>query len=182
MKNSSALAIPGHTYQTGVALFIAAIIMMVAGITSMVVVRQASADDWGKITLPPLVYVLTFLLVLSSVTLEIGKQRLGRSGGVLALYASLGFGIFFFAGTIFVCERLIASGVHIASSPAGATFYLLVGIYGVHFLGAIIALGYLLVRIEKSSEKFAASLRALSLYWHFMTALWIYILLLLSRG
>jgi cytochrome c oxidase subunit 3 len=61
----------------------------------------------------------------------------------------------------------------------------LTGAHGVHLLGGVLALDYLLLRswrkrLEEHGEaKRQAVVNAVALYWHFMFGLWIYLFLLL---
>ncbi|HYE66504.1 MAG TPA: cytochrome c oxidase subunit 3, partial [Pyrinomonadaceae bacterium] len=82
-------------------------------------------------------------------------------------------------------QELISQGIYLASNPHSSFFYLLTGAHGVHLLGGVLALDYLLLRTRhRRSEKNAELKRqttagVVSLYWHFMDGLWIYLFLLL---
>src|SRR5207244_10695512 len=80
--------------QTGVWIGIATISMSFAALTSALVVRQSSAPDWQHFQLPPLLYVNTLVLRVSSVTLESSRRRPGSFG----LHATLILGILFLVG------------------------------------------------------------------------------------
>jgi len=82
-------------------------------------------------------------------------------------------------------RQLVRQGVYVASNPHSSFFYLLTATHGVHLLGGLLALIYLLVRASKTHEaereqaKRRAATDAVTLYWHFMDGLWIYLFLLL---
>ncbi|PYU89810.1 MAG: cytochrome-c oxidase, partial [Acidobacteria bacterium] len=61
-------------------------------------------------------------------------------------------------------------------------FYLLTGAHGLHLLGGIVALFYVALRARQlalaPAKRVVVDVTAI--YWHFMDALWIYILLLLT--
>src|SRR5947209_7384212 len=63
--------------RTGIFVAFAAITMMFAAFTSAMFVRESSATDWMHINLPRLIYFNTFLMIMSSVTLEIGRRKVG---------------------------------------------------------------------------------------------------------
>ena len=58
-----------------------AITMMFAAFTSALVVRKGSSLDWRHFTLPSILYFNTFLLVASSVTLEVARRRVAAFMG-----------------------------------------------------------------------------------------------------
>ena len=88
-----------------VAMF--AICMMFAAFTSALIVRKGSSMDWQSFALPSILYFNTFLLLVSSATLEIARRRVDvfmkgdRSSAerpTLWLYITLGLGLLFVAG------------------------------------------------------------------------------------
>jgi heme/copper-type cytochrome/quinol oxidase subunit 3 len=178
MKDSSVSRIPAHTCQTGAALLIAAVTMMLTAITSLIVVRQASAPDWGRVRLPLAFYALIAVSVFSSLTLEAGKRRRFAS----AFQATLALGAACALMLAYVWNRLFVAGFRLNSSPAVSAFFLLTGIYAALLLSEIAALGYLMIRFEKSTPKFSPVLDAIRFHWHFTSVVSIYILVLLNKG
>jgi len=61
---------------TGVWVGLAAISMTFAALTSALIVRQGSAQDWRHFTLPPVLYLNTLVIIASSFTLEIARRRI----------------------------------------------------------------------------------------------------------
>src|ERR1700756_5302594 len=59
---------------------IAAITMMFAAFTSALVVRQGAAMDWRHFALPKILYLNTFMLFASSITLEVSRRRVRVAG------------------------------------------------------------------------------------------------------
>jgi cytochrome c oxidase subunit 3 len=87
-----------------------------------------------------------------------------------------------FVGSQLAAWRELASrGVYLASNPSSSFFYLLTAAHGVHLLGGIIALLYLVARAGRISlePQKATAVDVTAIYWHFMDGLWLYILLLL---
>ena len=66
-----------------------------------------------------------------------------------------------------------------AANPYNSFFYLFTAAHGVHLLGGLCALTYLLVRTRKARNTIEGELRrvgaadAVTIYWHFMDVLWI---------
>jgi cytochrome c oxidase subunit 3 len=176
--------VPNRTYQTGTWLFIAAITMMFAGLTSTIVVRQSAATDWGHVSVPSILYLNTLVLLLSSATFEFARRSANRAeanqSSSLILYGTLALGLLFVGGQLIAWRTLVERGVYLASNPSSSTFYLLTAIHALHLIGGVLVLAYLVSRMDAMKRaKFRACLGAASLYWHFMSALWLYILLIL---
>jgi cytochrome c oxidase subunit III len=177
--------VPNRTYQTGTWLFIAAVTMMFAGLTSTVVVRQAAGLDWVRTYIPSLLYLNTVVLLVSSVTFEFARHsvKIGLASTnrtAVALYTTLVLGLLFVTGQVVAWKTLVARGVYLASNPSSSTFYLLTAIHALHLMGGVLVLTYLVSRMDAmAAPKFRACIGAASLYWHFMSILWLYILLLL---
>lgn len=92
-------------------------------------------------------------------------------------------GIAFLAGQWLVWRELGARGFYLATSPSSSFFYLLTGTHGVHLLGGIVALlaasgASLFFRQSAASRGVLVDVTAW--YWHFMTLLWVYLLLLMK--
>jgi cytochrome c oxidase subunit III len=180
--------VPAQAYRTGLWMGLAAIVMLFAAFTSALVVRKGMSTDWVSTTLPPVIYLNTIILLASSLTLEISRRSLrsGLDGPLVArfrpwLYATLILGVAFVAGQLLVWRQLASRGVYLATNPSSSFFYLLTAAHGVHLLGGIGALCYLVFRVRgiTAAPRRFVSVDLTAIYWHFMDALWIYILLLL---
>jgi cytochrome c oxidase subunit 3 len=125
---------------------------------------------------------------MSSFTLERAKRKLkarleGPYRAWLLVTTALGLG--FLTAQWLAWRQLVKQGVYVASHPHSSFFYLLTATHGVHLLGGLLALGYLIVRTqnpiddERFQPKRLAAAGAVAIYWHFMDLLWIYLFLLL---
>ena len=78
-------------------------------------------------------------------------------------------------------RELAAQGIFITTNPSSGFLYLLTAAHGLHLLGGILALLYLVFRTQKiifnPRKRIAVDITAT--YWHFMDGLWIYLLVLL---
>jgi cytochrome c oxidase subunit 3 len=162
--------------RTGVWVGIAAIVLMVAAFTGALIVRRAESD-WIHFRLPPIIYVNTLVLLASSVTLE--RARAGLEAGTRWLTMTFGLGLLFVIGQVLAWRNLAAQGLFLATSPSSAFFYVLTAIHGLHLLGGVAALVYVLGRARRA-QNVAGALDAAALYWHFLGVLWLYLLLLLT--
>jgi cytochrome c oxidase subunit 3 len=178
--------IPGHTYQLGMYFALTGIVMLFAGFTSAKVVRRGSSMDWVSIAMPRLLGVNTGILLVSSLTLEFSRRALKEHAIVNFirwLAATVVLGVAFLAGQIVVWRELAARGVYLATNPSSSFFYVLTAAHGLHLLGGVLALGYVVIHavpMARGRERHTA-LEVTAIYWHFMDALWIYIFFLLTR-
>lgn len=170
--------------ETGAWVAIATISMSFAALTSAMVVRASAAPDWQHFRLPPILYFNTLLLVASSFTLRWGRRRItavSARDGVPGLYLTLGLGLSFVAGQVLAWRQLAAQGLFLATSPSSAFFYLFTALHGVHVLGGLAGLLYVLRRLRRPVGPVpTTALGAAALYWHFMDVLWLYLLMILT--
>jgi cytochrome c oxidase subunit 3 len=104
-----------------------------------------------------------------------------NAGGTGWLQLTLLLGLLFIAGQLFAWRELAAQGLYLATTPNSGFFYVLTALHALHLLGGVVALGYVLVRLRRVSERPPAdALGAAALYWHFMDVLWLYLLLVLA--
>lgn len=162
--------------ETGVWIAIAAISMMFAALTSAMVVRGVAAPDWRHFRLPPILYVNTVVLLLSSVALESARRRVGVRG----LRITLGLGLLFVAGQVVAWSQLAAQGLFLATSPSSAFFYVFTALHALHVLGGLAGLLYVERRLRPAGSVPTPAFRAATLYWHFMAVLWLYLLTILT--
>jgi len=175
--------------RTGIWVALAAISMTFAAFTSALVVRQATANDWKHLILPPILFINTILLLASSGTLEMARRRVAafarglatdRNSASLWLAATLALGLFFVAGQYVAWTQLRAQGLYLASNPNSSFFYVLTAAHALHVLGGLAGLlrvNYLFHRPVLTLRR--STLDATSYYWHFMGVLWLYVLLVM---
>lgn len=175
-------------YRIGVWFAISSILMLFVALTSAYIVRSAAANDWHPITMPKVLWLSTALLMLSSVTIEFARRSLKRDHNVAYgrwLLNTVILGLGFVGSQLFAWRQLVKQGVYLASNPYNSFFYLFTAAHGLHLVGGLGALAYLLVRTTSKRKTLEGELRRLgaadaaSLYWHFMDALWIGLFLLL---
>jgi cytochrome c oxidase subunit III len=173
--------------QTGIWVALAAITMSFAALTSALVVRQGAAVDWRHITLPPILYLNTLVLLASSVTLEVARRRItgyarGIESGIAApmrwLAITLFLGLLFVAGQYVAWLQLKSQGLYLATNPNSSFFYVFTGVHAVHVLGGLAGLLYVISKLKRSILR-RSTFAAAAQYWHFMDILWLYLLLVL---
>jgi len=174
--------------KTGMWIFIAASVMTFAALTSALLVRRGSAQDWQNFRLPVILYFNTLVLVCSSVVLEIARRSsspLNSQSNLfgarqerifkLCLSITLLFGAVFLGGQAAAWLQLRSQGLAFAEGPSSSFFYLMLEAHGTHVLVGLIAIAWLLDKLYRSQLR-KTSLDTFALYWHFTTALWLYVL------
>lgn len=161
--------LPPGTHRIGILLVLAAISMMFMGLTSAYVVSQGLGPLWKQIRLSPLILINTTVLLCSSYTMEQARRRVSAKW----LLATLILGLAFLAGQIGVFSQLANQGFYLNTGRQSSFYYVLSGLHGLHILGGIIALAWTTIRMRPTT------LQVTSLYWHFMDALWLYLLVVI---
>lgn len=176
---------------------VSAIAMSFAAFTSAMIVRQDASSDWQRFQLPHILYLNTLLLLASSVTLEFTRQRIAGipeaqhrasesvrallASGKYWMYVTAGLGFAFLFGQLLAWRNLAAQGLFLATNPSSSFFYVFTALHGIHLLGGIGGLIYVLRKLARTNGSAENSgLGAFSIYWHFMDLLWVYLLLLLA--
>jgi cytochrome c oxidase subunit III len=172
---------------TAIWVVLFAVTMMFAAFTSALVVRKGSSQDWQSFTLPPILYLNTLILLLSSVTLEVARRRVSAfmrgmkshaENPARWLYVTWALGLLFVAGQYVAWTQLRAQGLYLATNPSSSFFYVLTVTHVVHVLGGLGGLLYVIRKLSKSTLRRNAMV-ATARYWHFMGGLWVYLMLLL---
>jgi cytochrome c oxidase subunit 3 len=94
------------------------------------------------------------------------------------MYIALFLGSLFVAGQYVAWLQLRSQGLYLATNPNSSFFYVLTAVHAVHVLGGLAGLVRVVYRLNKSILR-KSTLDATAYYWHFMDALWVYLLLLL---
>lgn len=141
---------------------------------------------------PAFAFVNTFILVLSSVTCQIGvskvhgkDHKVSRTGklwqvgqwGMREWYVlTFIMGSFFVSGQVMEYAELIQHGLTISSDAYGSVFFLATGFHGLHVIGGLVAFLFLLGRTfmtRRWTHELTVSAIVVSYYWHFVDIVWI---------
>lgn len=172
---------------TGIWVVLAAITMSFAAFTSALFVRQGT-PDWTHILMPSVLYLNTFFLLASSVTLEISRRSLTAATIIESdsarrakpwLLVTFTLGVAFCIGQYLAWRELRAAGLYLATNPNSSFFYVLTFVHVLHVLVGVAAIVYVLGRLMASHSTFRRSLfENTAVYWHFIGVLWVYLFML----
>ena len=179
-----------NRYRLGTWVAMASILMLFTALSSAYIVRAASSSDWQPLAMPRILLLSSVLLLISSGTLETARRKLRQAATRTYkswLFLTVLLGIGFLVSQLIAWRQLAKQGVYIASNPHSSFFYLFTAAHGVHLLGGLAALGYLSLRSSAPLEdksapamtKAQAKADAVTIYWHFMDFLWLYLFVLL---
>ena len=171
----------------GMILFITSEVMFFAGLFAAYFNVRANAPHWPPTepaelaehfnlhAEPWFALVLTVVLVISSITCQLGVsaiRRNDRAGLVRAIAVTLVLGITFLIGQAF---DYVTLGFGLGDGVFGTTFYTLTGFHGAHVFGGVIMLSVILYRgmAGQFSARHHDAVEATSLYWHFVDVVWI---------
>lgn len=136
-----------------------------------------------------LVYANTAILLTSSGTLHYAEKALERGNHrrfVQLLTATVGLGVVFLCGQVYEYYNFIVrEGYTLASGLFASAFYGLTGLHGLHVTFGVVVLSTVLIRAAvfgQYTERRLTSVNAASIYWHFVDAVWIFLVLTLYVG
>jgi cytochrome c oxidase subunit III len=145
--------------------------------------RAKAPAHWQHIHVPPLLWLSTALILASTWTLELARGAFERKNSLryarwLELTVVIGLG--FLASQIFALRELASQGIYLRHNPHSSLFYVLTGAHGIHLLGGIAALTYLLIKASVRPEVVLFDFRRqraraaiAALYWHFLAGVWL---------
>jgi len=198
---SQATTVPSPIHATrpnqvavGTIVWLSSELMFFAGLFAMYFTLRAQVPEvWAEKTEllnVPFALVNTLVLVSSSFTAQAGvwaaeRYQARRTGSIFNIRGwgmhewfvlTYILGSIFIAGQVFEYTELVHAGLTISSSPYGSVFYLTTGFHGLHVLGGLIAMLFVLGR-SFSAKKFgtheATTTIVVSYYWHFVDVVWI---------
>jgi cytochrome c oxidase subunit 3 len=194
----------------GLAVAMTPIVMLFISFTAVYLIRRGflSLDlsntdylqTWIPVRLPwTLLLANTAVLIASSITIDLARRDITREAALapvqsmpgislgderrfpwLALTAVLG--LLFLAGQLFVWSKLSSGGFHLTGGTSSSFVYILTAMHGLHLAGGVLALVFANVAsaLHRPVETRRIVVDVTSWYWHCMTGLWIYILVLFS--
>lgn len=153
--------------------------------------------DWKPLTIPPILWINTAVLLLSSWTVEMARRSIFNEVDVMEEWLGLGrpssrrtfpwlmgtvvLGTLFIAGQCIAWRQLYAEGVFFGANPASHFFYVVTGAHALHLAFGVAGVTAALVALWWSQriETRQIVVDTAAWYWHVMGALWICLFALL---
>jgi len=181
--------VPQRAYVTGMIVGLGGILMFFMALVSAYIVHKGMpGSDWRILAVPRVLWLNTAILLASSFTLAHSRARFRAADeeGFRHWWAvTTILGVFFLAGQAIAWRQLVAAGIALASNASASFFYLFTAAHGLHVVGGITALGVVLLRGPNQTARRmtrATLSEVVSMYWHFMDGLWVFLFALLMLG
>jgi cytochrome c oxidase subunit 3 len=196
------------SYRLGLFCALAAVFMFFIGIVTLFFHGQSTGhidaynhyvNNWLPLTLPPILWLNTAVLLLSSLTVEIARRHmfhqidaleewfgLGKPTSRRALpwlVATLVLGGLFLGGQILAWHQLAALGAPFRSgSTSSHSFYIITYAHAAHLTAGVAALIAAAIGLFafRSMENRQIMVDCVAWYWHSMGLLWLALFLLLT--
>ena len=167
----------------GTWLFLASEVMLFGALFSTYIILRVGAVEWPHSELNIILGAAnTVILISSSVTMVMAWASLKMNQwGKHRMY----LGLTFLLALIFLVNKYFEYADHFGKGegPWHSTFlaiyFTLTGLHGLHILGGMVVMGYLLgpgAKLwQKNPEQFANRIENTGLYWHFVDLVWIFL-------
>ena len=175
-----------HPQKFALWLFLVSVCMLFAAFTSAFIVKKGESN-WVEFPLPNILWVTTGIILLSSITMQLAyfaakKDELEKLK--ITLFITFILGVAFLVGQYMAWEELYKEGIYFGGShshPSGSYLYVFTGLHAVHLISGIIFLFVMLIYSFKYKihSKKMVSIEMCATYWHFLDALWIYLVVFL---
>jgi len=128
----------------------------------------------------PLVFLMTMLLLTSSLTSVLGIFAMKKNNfGKVKLYfwITVLLGLGFLGCEIYEFNHYVANGFGFTTSAFSSAFFTLVGLHGAHVIFGLCWMITLLIRYNNAGVTLtnAHKFYTASLYWHFIDVVWVFI-------
>jgi cytochrome c oxidase subunit 3 len=154
-------------------------------------------SDWHPLAVPPILWINTAILLLSTITVETARRQLFHEIDIMEEWLGLGrpavrraapwliativLGIAFLAGQWIAWKQLAQQGMFFSSNPNSHFFYLVTGTHAVHLflgIGALLFAFVAMFRLKKVELRQIA-VDCTAWYWHAMSLFWAFLFVLL---
>ena len=115
--------------------------------------------------------------------LGLGAARRNQlNAAVVGVSAAVLFTFGFLVAQYELWQHLQSLGFYLGNNPANSYFYLLTAVHGLHLLGGLLVLAYVVFRVWYDDELATLSgpLQLCTTYWHFLFGVWLVLFALLT--
>ena len=167
----------------GIWLFLASEVMLFGALFSTYILLRVGASEWphGDLSIK-LGALNTVILICSSVTMVMAWASLklnNFSRGRLYLLLTIILAAVFLVNKYFEYAEHFGRGEGPWHSTFFAIYFTLTGLHGLHIVGGIAVMAYLLVPgaglWKRNPDQYANRIEYTGLYWHFVDLVWIFL-------
>lgn len=191
-----------HNRRVALILFLSVVTVLFGLLIAAYHMRLTYSTDWVATPEPPLLWINTAVLILTSVVFEWTRSAVRQrtttgdanvnsedSRGVLTavlgenqvrsrfLLAGIGT-VAFLILQLVVWFQLIELGYVLEGNPANAFFYTITALHGLHLLGGLIAWvrGWNRTELTSDPREQRICIEQCAIYWHFLLFVWVVML------
>ncbi len=140
---------------------------------------------WQPFTDSSQLWLNTGILFCASVVLQAGliaSRKGSHNVVVVSISATIFLTVLFLFAQFDLWLYLQSMGFYLSSNPANSYFYVLTAIHGVHLIGGLVALSYVVFSLlsKNSSVSLSEPLQLCATYWHFLFFIWLVLFGLLT--
>ena len=174
----------GNLNKLGFWVFLTAEFSLFGTLFATLLTLQHGGDYAGKMTTElfelPLVLIMTFALLISSYTCGIAIYYMRKEKEKLMLIwmiITVLLGMVFVGFEIYEFAHYVHEGVNLTIGSYLSSFFILLGTHGAHVSLGIVWIICLLIQVAMRglNKDNAPKLFIVSLYWHFLDVVWIFI-------
>ena len=167
------------TSTLGMIIVLGSIAMLFIALLSAYGILRVRSDLWmsGAMKSYPITlsWINTIVILISSITFYFASTRNGNKQKILKwVRVTFILGIFFLILQFQLWLVLTNDGYNITSHQAGAVFYMLSGLHGIHIIVGVFLLLWLNYYIKKSNH-FYKQIKLTGMFWHFLAIIWLVI-------
>jgi cytochrome c oxidase subunit 3 len=162
----------------GMSLFIIVVSMLFAASVIAYLIVRLRHPEWDNPPLPVWIYVSTFLIIGSGMTMQLslGSFRVSRvSLGNISLLATLILAVLYLLSQLMAWSTLVRSGVFAESSLYAFSFYMLTVLHAIHVLGGLFPMTTMTLAAYRGRYGSGRSqpVKYMAMYWHCLGIVWL---------
>ena len=181
----------------GMYIFLASEVMFFGSLFAMYFYLYGSNPIWPplpKTSTPeyyvnwfPIPLINTVILLSSGVTCHFAADAIARNNRrrfFILQIATIILGFAFEGGQLYEFISAFGRGLNLTANNFASAFFTMTGFHGAHVLGGLILLILILYRAAKGqfSSQHHVGVAAVTLYWHFVDVVWIFLFGILYLG
>ena len=135
----------------------------------------------------PIPVINTVVLLSSGVTCHFALEAIrhdNRRRFFVLWIATIILGLAFEFGQLYEFINAIGRGLTLQANSFASAFFIMTGFHGAHVLGGLVLLALILYRAARGqfSRQHHVGVAAVTLYWHFVDVVWIFLFAILYVG
>jgi cytochrome c oxidase subunit 3 len=181
----------------GMYIFLASEVMFFGSLFAMYFYMVGSHNTWPPaapsstpeyyVSWWPIPFVNTIVLLSSGVTCHFALEALShdnRRRFFALMIATIVLGLGFEFGQLYEFINAFSRGLNLTANTFASAFFTMTGFHGAHVLGGLVLLTLILYRAARGqfSSRNHVGPAAVTLYWHFVDVVWIFLFGILYLG